>query len=243
MKKYILSAFAALTSQLLGATVSVSPGGAGVDFKYDNGTIITDVSPHHIRIGYFSNYSQTGTNAAPVAPEAFRTLLADPTRTIFDTIATHFVPIGEGRANLGIQKDWSITALTGALAGKFSVNTSLNDASLVFSADPANSVSSGGLPRGTRLFLLAYNTEDPSQATELGIFSGSSSTAGQWYVPTTAATSVALNLGLVDSVAATGLEVFRGRIGSLVLAPIVPEPSTGLLALIAGCGLMARRRR
>jgi len=242
-------ALSALTVSFVdAATLSVTPGGTGMDFKYVNGNLINDTSPHHIRVGYFSNYIQTGTNTTPLAGLDFRNLLKEPTSSIFQTIQTYFVPLGEGRTNLGQQTDWSITPLTGGLAGKFSVNTTLNSDTLQFTADAANSVSANGLPRGTRLFVLAYNTEDFSLATEVGIYSGSSGTVGQWYVPTTAATSVTLNLGLIDissldATDGTGLEIFRGGEGSLVLGAVVPEPSTGLIAGLAGALMMMRRRR
>ncbi len=221
------------------ASLQVTPGGTGQDFKYANGTIITDTSPHTIRLGYFSNYTQTGANDAPVVPDAFKNLLADPTIGIVSTITNYFIPIGEGRANLGPVKDWSIVALGGILLGKYSVNATLSDPALNFSADPANTVSANGVPRGSRIFIIAYNTEDYTRATEIGIFSGTSSTVGQWYVPTTTATSVTSNLGFIDNVGTT--EVFRGSLGSLALAP-VPEPTASILALGA-LGFLWRRRR
>ena len=219
------------------ATLSVSPGSTGQDFKYASGGLIGANSPHTIRVGYFSNYSQTGTNDAPVVPQAFRDLLSEPSIGIKATISAFFVSIGEGRTNFGPITDWSITALSGSLAGKSSVNKTLNDAGLVFSSDPANSISANGVPRGSRIFILAYDTENFNDAAQIGIYSGLSATSGQWYIPTTNVTTATLNLSFIDSSA----EVFRGSIGSLVLAP-VPEPSSlTLVAAVLAFGLHRRR--
>lgn len=195
------------------------------------------VSNASAQIGYFIGFTDSAQQ---------RAALADPTPGIRTYIGENFVPIGaptsplwgdlgQPAANYGGQGTVDV-ASTGTPA-YVTVTGSVNNSALLFSGSAANTFDGTGVPRGSRIFLLVWDNEDPSAAGELGIYSATS-----WTVPTTTSTTMSAPLASVDN-ASGAYEVYRGALGSLVLGPIVPEPSTGLLALIAGCGLISRRRR
>jgi hypothetical protein len=239
MKKVIISLLASIGLSY-GATVTVSPGSPAAEFKVSGGSVITNAANYKILVGFFTDYTH---GTSDLAGSAFRTGLGNASTTA-RTALSSFVPLGGGNANLGPNGfTWNISALTGTNAGKFSVNQSLNNAALVFAGTSAsnveNRVSPDGLVRGTRLFVLAYDSNSENY-NEAGVFS-----ADTWRIPggvgmtASTSTSITLVLSQVD----TALEVFRGSLGSLVLAPVVPEPTTGVMALLAGLGLISRRRR
>jgi hypothetical protein len=190
-------------------------------------------------VGFFRDFTDS---------EAQRNSLSDPTRGVLSYIANNFVPLGTPNApifassavsssNFGSSSTLGVKTSGTAPNTYISASGAVNNAELVFAAGTPNALVSGGVTRGTRLFVLIYDSADPSTATELGIFS-----AVSWLVPTTTSTTASLPLTSVDNASGT-YEVYRGAIGSLQLAPIVPEASSGILALLAGLGLAARRQR
>ena len=86
-----------------------------------------------------------------------------------------------------------------------------------------------------QIFLIIYNARTPEESTEMGIFSTS-----QWTMPANSSVNLNINTVHVD----TAQEVYRGSLGSLVLAPLlIPEPRSAGVMLMALGGLTPRRRR
>lgn len=191
-------------------------------------------------VGFFAGFLDTA---------ADRLALSDATNGIRSYVSQKFVPLGQPSSPLWADKGVASTnfgtagtvgvTLNGTVPNQYiSASGSINNTALVFAAGTANALVVDGVTRGTRLFLLVYNSADPATATELGIYS-----ATTWVVPA-AGTTASLPLASIDN-ATAAYEVYRGGLGSLILAPIipVPEPATGLLTLIVGLGLIGRRRR
>jgi len=228
MKKLVLLTLFAITSAASAATVGITTGTPAQTIKLSGAGNILPTA--WIRVGFFTN----------LAAVDFATQLADPTPGILNTIATNFIPLGEpsSAAGYGTPAGNSIDAVPvpGAVDGSMTLGGAVNDATFV--PGTANTVVAGGVPRGTRLFLLIYDSQQ--NPTELGIFS-----ATNWLVPASSLVNTAnLTLTGVDvNVDGATDEVFRGNLaGALILAPI-PEPSAGLLAMAASLGLMLRRKR
>ncbi len=200
-------------------------------------TLNTMLSPEgvtgaQVRMGYFSGFdgSNDGELAAALASD-------DP--TVLSGALSRFIPMGEnfgGNTNLGTVTATGLPRITartinsvsyqGRLAGQVS--------NAVVTTGAPNSVSPSGVPSGTRIFLLVYNTS-AATATELGIFS---STA--WIMPADNLTNPTLNTVDVDEVA----EVFRGSFnGSELRLAVIPEPSAALLAFVGAGFILLRRRR
>jgi hypothetical protein len=184
-----------------------------------------------VRMGYFAGFD--GSNDAVLTAA-----LASEDPAILNQALNRFVPMGENfedNINLGTVTATGLPRITprtinsvasqGRLAGQVANAT-------VASGAP-NSLTSAGVPAGTRIFLLVYNAPSAT-ATELGIFSAST-----WTMPSDNLISPTLNTVAVD----TEAEVYRGFLNAseLRLAPI-PEPSVAVLALF-GFGLGVRRRR
>jgi len=227
MKKLILSLCLLATAYSANAATIVLQSGSPVQtFKTSGGADLDPLS-HSIVLGFFRNYTV-----------AMNPSLADPNPTIRQFIAENFVPIGTQSSDVdyGNSAPSNPIRLLAGGGGTTAVGTIENSTWLAPGGPVvANSEQPGGLVRGTKIFMLAMNATDLASASDLGIYS-----ATTWTLPASTLVNAAnLSLSVID----TAPEVFRGSIGSLILGPIVPEPSTGLLALIAGCGLISRRRR
>jgi len=215
MKKLILLALAAFASLSSAATIGITSGTPAQTVKLSNGNFISTTA--WIRVGFFVGGDTAG--------------LSEASDAVLATIQSKFVPIGESTSAAGYG-----TVAGNSLAfnpANSSLQGAVND--VTFGSGTANTVVTGNIARGTRLYLLIYDQK--VNPTELGIFS-----ATNWTVPTSTLVNTAnLTLTGVD----TAGEVFRGTLGSLVLAPItvVPEPTTSVMALLAGLGLISRRRR
>ncbi|HWB05756.1 MAG TPA: PEP-CTERM sorting domain-containing protein [Verrucomicrobiales bacterium] len=91
---------------------------------------------------------------------------------------------------------------------------------------------------GTRLYIMVLNAPfaSMSSANQITILSD----ATGFTIPSSATRT------MTTSAIDTAAEVFAGQLGanSITMVPFnVPEPSTGMLGLLAAAGLMARRRR
>jgi hypothetical protein len=233
-RNLLMLALLGLTQRNLSAsTITVGDfSGSGVTFVENpvtksNGSPLTNGAAL-VRIGFLTDSSS-----------AVLTSLASPLRSVVDTaLSTYFVGLGDigGDADLGalasggprvIQRTVNGISSAGRIAGNVSgVNVGVYT--------PPTTIT--GVPSGTRLVMLVYDTLTPSTATEMGIFSSDDVT---WRMPADSLSNITLLTTLVD----TNAEVYRGTRGSLHLSPIgVPEPSVSLLALGA-IGLGLRRRR
>lgn len=241
--KNIIAVLALLIGNSFAANITVSDAlGAGdtanfhannggvtnrVLLKSSGGTILntgaaqTGITTKYL-LGYFVGFD-SGIGSA---------LSGDNGGTLFSALndPARFVPLGLGVAGLGsnIAANQRVNPANGRLANTMTSVTYLDGA--------ANAASSGGINRGTRLFMILLNQESTTQtlSTEFGLFS-----ATNWLIPATGSANITLSLKDVD----TAGEVFQGGLGSLVLAPTIPEASSTALALLAGLGLMSRRRR
>jgi hypothetical protein len=227
---------AALVVSANGATVSITPNPAAAASTSGGQPLVAgDLA----MIGYFRTYTTEPTGAA-----AFRLAVGNPDRDgVLNYINQNFVPLGIPSAPIfdanGVAQAGFGTAGTVGITmiGSPAVPTATGAVpNVTFTTNPSNSLSAGGLPRGTRMFLLVFDDPTVAGAAELGVFSAED--AGWTLSPT------AVNLALATAQLNLPTEAFRGAIGSLVLAPLVviPEPATGLLGLLA-FGLIARRRR
>lgn len=140
----------------------------------------------------------------------------------FAQVNAAFVPLGES-AEAADGTNGPLTVNNVTSAGHF--------------AGPINNVdnSDSRFGAGTRLYIMVLNAPFASMgsASEWAIMSDAGFT-----IPSSGATT--LTTSAIDSQA----EVFAGTwaANQIRMAPI-PEPSTGLLGLLAVAGLMARRRR
>jgi len=187
-----------------------------------------------VRIGYFNVSAQSATWLADLRS------LNDVSK--INSALQSFVPLGENAAapNLGdvptaaagprIQaRPINGTTQPGRLAG------GIQNVNPTTSSGP-NTLSANGVPAGSRIFLLVYsdNNSTLNLGEEFGVFS-----ADNWLMPSDPSLPLGLNTTDVDGAA----EVYRGTFGSLKLGPLVPEPTTGALALLVGLGMISRRRR
>lgn len=244
MKKiiYSLISLIAISSSVKAVTISVADSSAPLSNPLlSSGGSLLENGSALIRIGYFKGFTTAGQNTA------LRTALGNLStkETVYSAIQTSFVPLGEGldsdlgsipaagsQPRLATRTINGVTGQTGRLIGGIANINPNSDAEASFPTGPNPVIT--GVPAGTRIFMIAYNTLDPNTATEIGIYS-----ATTWTMPSSASASLQLNTTAIDENA----EVLHGRIGSLHLGGFVPEPSTSLMALLAGMGLIARRRR
>ena len=228
MKKLILSLLLAASAfSAKAASIVLQSGSPALDIKLSTLQPLSS-SGGGVVLGFFKGYT-TAMNAQLSKDGAeLRSFLAD-----------NFVPLGAPGSNVnhGANSAANPVSLRAIAGGGTTAAGTIENSTWAAStgAAPANSLQEGALVRGTRIFLLAYEGQSLAAATELGIFSAST-----WTIPAAAAVNTAsFTLTQVNDAA----EVYRGSLGSLVLAPIVPEPSTTLVTLLAGLGLISRRRR
>ncbi len=245
MKKQILALFATLVvvgrTQAVTISVADSSGALSQPLLSDGGAGLANGSAL-IRIGYFTGFVTNPVGVEQTAAKAtlVTALSSGVQATVYAAVNNNFVPLGEGLdSDLGpipaagsqarlAQRTISGVSQPGRLIGGVSgVNPNTDP-----EATRANPIT--GVPAGTRIFILAYNALDPNNATEMGIYSATS-----WLMPASAAATLQLNTTVVD----TPGEILMGRNGSLHLGAFVPEPSAGIMGLLAGLGLIVRRRR
>lgn len=235
MKKTALLAFASIALSVPSKATNISV----IDFAGTVSNIVTSstgvpmaTGAGRIRIGYFNTSAQSASWAND---------LRSTNPALTNSALTSFVPLGESAgAPLGTgagtstgprfaQRTVNSVVQQGRLAGQI---TSVSSTT----GDP-NSISASGVPAGTRIYMLVYSDGADTilgLGEEFGVFS-----SDVWVMPADSGLNLQLNATAVDL---TG-EIFRGSSGSLRLAPFIPEPSGALLSLLAGLGLVARRRR
>lgn len=243
--KYTISLLALLSaSAASAATVSVAStvptggnihgaAGAQVQLKDSAGNIIPVGA--RIRVGFFVG-GLTPSLQTTLSSGGFFDL---PT----DGSTGTFVPLGEAaslRAGYGTASD--STNVTKLVAGAIRWSVTLSNVTYQgATSDPLdnNTIADGGVPRGTRLFVIAYNQNGYGTAATPGFEWGIYSDPTTFVIPESGTATLSLNVALVDQPS----EVFWGSLGSLGTLPAIPEPATGMLGLLAGLGLITRRRR
>ncbi len=238
MNKFVLPILIACAASASAATISVLAGNPIQTIKISSGEFIPTNSA--IQVGFFRGF---------IDNVETRRALSDPTRAVLDYVNSNFVPLGVPNspalaavtnAGFGSPSSVAITTSNSSIGG--SITSTAGGNPLTFASGAANALTAGGVNRGTRLFLVIYNNADPALATELGIYSaatGAGPTGTAWAVPTNTSTVTSMVLSGIDD----PTEVFRGSLGSLVLAPIVPEPTVAMSGLLAVGLLLGRRRR
>jgi hypothetical protein len=185
-----------------------------------------------IRLGFFLNYS----------PALDASLRAGNFQALF-TGSNRFVPFGESTSAAGYGDNTEATNdIKEIPAGSGSLRASVTYTGLNYSGadgdvSGANTLTSGGVARGTKVFMFVYNSSSLStDATgfEYGLYS-----ATNWLIPSTGTATASIQLQHVDSNA----EVFWGSLGSLKTAAPIPEPSVTLLAIGSLASVFRRRRR
>lgn len=224
---------------------SNNSGGGGRQITTAAGALLT-TGQGSLRIGYFLDSS------SPVIASGD-----------WAAINAAFIPLGEGRAGLGdvttpaTAGDAPIPVPSAATSGRFSGQiTGITGTNVA--VDPPATGSS--LSQGVRLFLFAANSPDPkvTPPTQFALVSDCvlwRAPKDDPNIPGGASITMAMNatnINVDDPANRMGNplnDVFWGSIATvgaenfLRLAPPVPEPSTGLMALLAGLGLVVRRRR
>ncbi len=243
--------FFLLFSVLLGATASratnisiADSGNAGATnpVVFNNGSSLPN-GAITVRIGYFNTTSQGAS------------WLSDLQSTDLSKIQSalaSFIPLGEdstkpvlgnlpaGGAPRVANRPVNLVATDGRITGGVADVTPV--------AGTPNTANAGGVPAGSRIFLLVYSDNNAvlNDGEQFGVFS-----ADTWLINSDGSLPLQLNTIGVN----TASEVYRGtytgngnengNVGTLRLAlvGVVPEPTTAAMGLLAGLGLMARRRR
>jgi hypothetical protein len=244
MKKIILALSLFSVGVAQAATVSVTstvttanvhgPVNSQVALKDSSGATLP--AGMRVRVGFFVGYTSAMDAVLRAPGGALNLIPGQPVQ---------FVPIGEPPLRAGYGDDTSANNMTKTIASAIRWNTNFTNVNYVGDPDSAgdnNTIATGGLARGTRLFVMVYNTgslnpEFGAPGFEYGLFSDPS-----FIVPETGTATLSLNVANIDLAS----EAFYGTIGNslhtALLVPI-PEPTAGVFALLAGLGLMVRRRR
>ena len=178
-----------------------------------------------VRIGYFLNFD-------PLDP-GFFARLACPPGPLLSYINSNFVPLGEGSPALGSVVGLPLGFTTRTVNGisqpgrLFGTITGVTP-----TAAPPNTLEPGGVPAGSRLFLLIFDQATPGMSTAFGLYS-----ATTWLMPSNPSFNFPLATPAVD----TYPEVFLGNLG-LTLSVCIPEPGTATLSLAAAGAWLSRRR-
>ncbi len=201
-------------------------GGGGRQFTTSTGDLLTGGS---LQIGYFLDAGNPALSSGDLAQ-----------------VRSAFIPLGTGQPGMGTGGNVGTFAVpSGAAAGRSNGSVT----GVIGTNTPTNGAPAlGTLVQGTRLFVLVWN----SSQTEFGLFSDSV----LWLapkddpdIPGGASLTMALNATNLDPASAS-TELLHGTYDStsatanfLRLAPNIPEPSTGILSLLAALGICVRRRR
>jgi hypothetical protein len=202
-----------------------------------NGNLLTNGATM-VRFGYFNTSAQGATWLSDLQSTDVAKI---------NSALQSFIPLGENAAtpNLGTitvtptNSSPRISARTingvsenGRIVGQVTAITPV--------AGAANTANAGGVPAGSRIFVLVYSDADAvlNNGEQFGVFS-----ADIWSMPSDGGLNLPINTTDVN----TAGEVYRGLLGSsqirLSAVGVIPEPTTGALGLLAGLGMLARRRR
>ncbi|HEX2750365.1 MAG TPA: PEP-CTERM sorting domain-containing protein [Verrucomicrobiales bacterium] len=239
MKKTLL--FAAL-GVLTGALKSQATSIAVIDFgngtenavTLNSGATLANGSIK-VRVGYFNTAAQDAN---------WLTNLKSTTISSINSALASFIPLGENSVNQPLLGTGAGTATGPRIANRV-VNSVQKPGRLIGSVTDVNptpgtpdTVNAGGVPVGSRIFMLVYSDGDAvlNNGEEFGVFS-----ADNWKIDGDSTLTLSLNTTDINLAS----EVYRGTFGSLKLGPVgnIPEPATGALGLLAGLGMLARRRR
>ena len=177
---------------------------------------------NRFRFGFFLNLDTSADGIAALGTKTVAELTTGPNR---------FVPLGEGASNDGRgggNLANLVTSTFGGVAGR--LNKSFTGFTWGGDGTAGNTDVAGGLQRGTRLFVMLFDSNSTAGDGSWGLFSGDN-----WVVPATIGTNTTFTIRLDD--VDTAAEVMRGSLGSLHLAPQIPEPSVVVLGLLTGLGL------
>lgn len=231
MKLKTLACSVAALAFLTGASQAVITVGVnnalGGGRRFSSSTNVTlGVDAASLHVGYFLDWQNSNLTSGNLTD-----------------ILTKFIPLGEGRPGLG--------SLVAPSTGRTDVNGRAN-----LSINGVVGTTATGVPatdklvQGTRLFVLVYNAGQ----TEFALLSDIGNT--NWLAPNDdpslgGSSTLAVNIANFDTPGTDAArELFWGTYRSvsgtenyLNLAPVVPEPGTTSIGLLAALGLLGRRRR
>ena len=236
-----LPILACLLLEANGAAISILSGAPPVNLKTKSLEGVESDLPLSatLRVGFFQDLdtSETGLTSlknglsGAQTAEAFNTFL----------VSNNFIGLGEGGSpGFGIASETTASVRDSSgvrtIGGAWGLSGTTN---LNFQAGTANALSNGGVNRGTKLFIIVMDGTGAA-----GVFS-----ASNWLVPGSG-TSAFLGLTSIDGTDGTlsspgvnaATEIFRGSLGSLVVSPFVPEPSSMTLLAVVGLVFLRRRR-
>jgi hypothetical protein len=221
------------TITAVGSGGSLFHGAAGTQVSMLNSAGITLPAGSQVRLGFFLNYT--------VALDS--TLRSGNLNTLF-TGDNRFIPFGETASPTGYGTASEATNdLKEVPVGSGNIRANVTYAGVNYIGNDndvaaANTLTSGGVARGTKVFMFLYNAQslDTSGAGfEYGLYS-----ASNWLIPATGTANASIQLQHVD----TNSEVFYGSLGSLRTAVPVPEPTAVTFGLaVMGMALVRRRRQ
>jgi hypothetical protein len=222
-----LLAFILCSSSVSAATVGVRNGSApGNPFKTSTDQFLATPG---IYIGYVVGFNSADSQ-----------LMSVLTGGNLAQVMNVFVPFGTPFSRDGA----TYTIGTGAVSYNTSTGATSGTLEVSRAAGTANSFQSTGVAGGTRLFVLALDTNSySSTAANFALVS-----ATEWaLMPTDDLANVGnLLLTAVNTAYSAAnpanTELFYGRSGSIQLLANVPEPTAALLSLLAGLAGLRRRR-
>ena len=218
------------TITAVGSGGSLFHGAAGTQVSMLNSAGIALPAGSQVRLGFFLNYTAALDS----------TLRSGNLNTLF-TGDNRFIPFGETSSPTGYGTASEATNDLKEISGIIRANVTYAGVNYIGNDNDvaaANTLTSGGVARGTKVFMFLYNSQslDTSGAGfEYGLYS-----ASNWLIPATGTANASIQLQHVD----TNSEVFYGSLGSLRTAVPVPEPTAVTFGLaVMGMALVRRRRQ
>ena len=218
------------TITAVGSGGSLFHGASGTQVSMLNSAGIALPAGSQVRLGFFLNYTA-----------ALDSTLRSGNLTTLFTGDNRFIPFGEAASPTGYGTASEATNDLKEISGIIRANVTYAGVNYIGNDNDvaaANTLTSGGVARGTKVFMFLYNAQslDTSGAGfEYGLYS-----ASNWLIPATGTANAAIQLQHVD----TNSEVFYGSLGSLRTAVPVPEPTAVTFGLaVMGMALVRRRRQ
>ena len=217
------------TITAVGSGGSLFHGASGTQVSMLNSAGIALPAGSQVRLGFFLNYTA-----------ALDSTLRSGNLTTLFTGDNRFIPFGEAASPTGYGTASEATNDLKEISGIIRANVTYAGVNYIGNDNDvaaANTLTSGGVARGTKVFMFLYNAQslDTSGAGfEYGLYS-----ASNWLIPATGTANAAIQLQHVD----TNSEVFYGSLGSLRTAVPVPEPTAVTFGLAVRGMAWVRRRR
>ncbi|MES2466927.1 MAG: hypothetical protein V4675_06475 [Verrucomicrobiota bacterium] len=209
---------------------SLFHGAAGSQVSMLNSAGIALPVGSQVRLGFFLNYTAALDS----------TLRSGNLNSLF-TGANRFIPFGELTSPTGYGTASEATNDIKEIAGIIRASVTYQGITYIGNDNDvaaANTLTSGGVARGTKVFMFLYNSQSldtSGTGFEYGLYS-----ASNWLIPAAGTADASIQLQHAD----TSSEVFYGSLGSLRTAVPVPEPTAVTFGIaVIGMALVRRRRQ